>query len=116
MSIALYLDHNVPRSVSIGLAERGVDVLTALADGADRSDDERLLMRSTALGRALVSQDRDFTVIAARWLRSARSFAGVVRVPQRGLSIGAIIEQLELFANISEVHQVENQVFYLPLW
>ena len=32
MSIALYIDENVPRSITDGLRRRGVDVLTAQED------------------------------------------------------------------------------------
>lgn len=116
MSVPLYFDHNMPRAVTPGLVARGVDVLTAMADGADRAEDEPLLERATALGRFLVSQDRDFTVITTRWLRNGRTFPGCAKVPQKGMSIGAIIEQLEMFAKASEPHHAENQVFYLPLW
>lgn len=116
MSVPLYFDHNMPRAVVRGLHVREVDVLTAMADGADRAEDEPMIERATSLGRLLVSQDRDFTVITSRWLRSGRSFAGYARVPQKGMSIGAIIEQLEMLAKASEPHQVKSQVFYLPLW
>jgi hypothetical protein len=102
--------------VALKLIGRDVDVLTAIVDGADRVEDERLLERATALGRVLVSQDSDFTVITSRWLHEGRSFAGFVRVPQTGLGIGAIIEQLELFAKVMEPRDVQNRVFYLPLW
>lgn len=66
----------MPRAVARGLSTREVDVLTAIADGADRTEDERLLVRATALGRLLVSHDKDFTGITTRWLRSGRTFAG----------------------------------------
>ena len=116
MSIPLYFDHNMPHAVAHALLAREVDVLTAMADGANRAADEQILVRATTLGRLLVSQDRDFTVITARWLRLGRPFAGYARVPQKGLSVGAIIEQLEMLAKASDPHHVENQVFYLPLW
>ncbi len=32
------------------------------------------------------------------------------------MSIGAIIEQLEMLAKASNPHHVKNQVVYLPLW
>ncbi len=116
MSVPLYLDHNMPRAVAQGLVAREVDLLTAIADGADRTEDEQLLVRAMAMGRMLVSQDKDFIAITTRWLRSGRAFGGVARVPQEGMSIGAIIEQLEMLAKASDPQHVENQVFYLPLW
>jgi hypothetical protein len=95
---------------------RAVDVLTALEDGTTQAADEVLLSRATSLGRLLVSQDRDFAVITSRWLRTGRRFSGYAKVPQRGMRIGSIIEQLELLAKTSDAHHIENQVFYLPLW
>ena len=41
--IALYMDHNVPRAITVGLRLRGVDVITAYEDGADDMDDSQLL-------------------------------------------------------------------------
>jgi len=34
MSVGLYMDHHVPRSITMGLRVRGVDVVTAYEDGA----------------------------------------------------------------------------------
>jgi len=35
--ITFYMDHNVPRAITAGLRLRGIDVITAYEDGADRS-------------------------------------------------------------------------------
>ncbi|HVR29317.1 MAG TPA: hypothetical protein VMS86_07245 [Thermoanaerobaculia bacterium] len=39
MSLRLYFDHNVSRAISQGLRLRGVDVITASDDGAERLAD-----------------------------------------------------------------------------
>jgi predicted nuclease of predicted toxin-antitoxin system len=57
MSIALYMDHHVPRAITLGLRMRGVDVLTAFEDGASELSDPEVLDRAGALGRVLFSQD-----------------------------------------------------------
>jgi len=57
--IALYMDHNVPRAITVGLRLRGVDVITAYEDGADDMDDSALLDRATELGRVLFTHDDD---------------------------------------------------------
>jgi len=36
MSLALYMDHHVPRTITQGLRARGVDILTAYEDGSDQ--------------------------------------------------------------------------------
>jgi len=54
--IALYMDHNVPRAITVGLLLRGIDVITAYEDGADEMDDSALLGRVTQLGRILFTR------------------------------------------------------------
>jgi hypothetical protein len=49
MTIALYMDHHVPRSITVGLRQRGVDVLTAYEDDAHQLDDPVLLDRAGEL-------------------------------------------------------------------
>lgn len=46
MSLRLYFDHHVPRAIAAGAQQRGVDVLTAAADGTANRDDEFLLQRA----------------------------------------------------------------------
>lgn len=60
MTIALYMDHHVPRAITSGLRLRGVDVLTAYEDGTHELDDPILLDRAGELGRVLFTQDDDF--------------------------------------------------------
>jgi hypothetical protein len=49
MALALYMDHHVPRAITVGLRVRGVEVLTAEEDGAKAFDDPALLDRAGAL-------------------------------------------------------------------
>jgi hypothetical protein len=39
MSIAFYMDHHVPRAVTLGLRLREADVITAHEDGTSELDD-----------------------------------------------------------------------------
>ena len=57
MTVALYMDHNVPRAITAGLQRRGIDVLRAYEDGAHEWEDAALLDRAQALGRVLFSRD-----------------------------------------------------------
>ena len=65
MPVDLYMDHHVPHPISSGLRIRGVSVLTAIEDAAERLADSDLLNRATALGRVLFSQDEDLLIEAA---------------------------------------------------
>lgn len=56
----LYFDVHVPAAIADQLHRRGVDILTAQDDGTVELDDPDLLVRSTALGRVLFTQDIRF--------------------------------------------------------
>lgn len=98
MSTKLYMDVHVRRAVTIGLRLRGVDVLTAQEDGAERFDDPRLLARATELGRVLFTQDDDLLQEAGRRQDKGEGFAGVIYSHQLNVTIGQCIEDLELIA------------------
>jgi predicted nuclease of predicted toxin-antitoxin system len=107
------MNHNVVRAVTEGLRLRGVDVLTALEDGAHEMDDSDLLDRATALDRVLFSNDDDLATEARRRQRSGHFFSGVLFVRQGRVTIGQQIEQLELIAKASEPHELQNTLLFL---
>lgn len=66
MAITFYMDHNVPRTITVGLRLRGVDVITSFEDGTHEWDDLALLDRATELGTVLFTQDDDLLAEAAK--------------------------------------------------
>jgi len=46
MALALYMDHHVPRAITVGLRVRGVEVLTAEENGAKGLQNSELLDRA----------------------------------------------------------------------
>ncbi|MGQ9556152.1 MAG: DUF5615 family PIN-like protein [Anaerolineae bacterium] len=115
MAVRLYMDAHVPSAITMGLRQRGVDVLTAQEDGADRLSDLALLDRASALGRVLFTYDRHFRAEAARCQRSNISFSGVVCADFLRISIGACIRDLELIAKLASPDEMRNRLEYLPL-
>ncbi len=115
MSVNLYMDHHVRRAITEQLRLRGIDVLTAEADGASRFDDAELLDRATKLGRVLFSQDQDLLREATRRQQTGEPFAGVIYAHQRKCTIRQSIEGLELIAKVGEPEDFADRVEYLPL-
>jgi uncharacterized protein with PIN domain len=115
MSVPFYFDQHVPVAIAHALRLRGVSVLTASQDGHDRSDDEPLLLRATASGRILFTQDEDLLAIAHRFQIEDRHFAGLVYPHQMRVSIGRCIVDLEIIAKASSVTEMANRVEFLPL-
>jgi len=109
------MDVHVPFAVTSALLSRNVDVLTAQSDGTTRLLDPDLLDRATALARVLVSQDEDLLAEAAHRQRTGVHFAGVVYAHQQRITIGKLIEDLFLIAELYEPEELENRVEFLPL-
>lgn len=115
MTLALYMDHHVPRAITLGLRLRGVDVLTAYEDGASRMSDSALLDRANALGRVLFTQDDDLLVEAAKRQREGVPFNGVIYAHPLRVAIGTCVHDLELVAKVGEPEDLQNHVLFLPL-
>jgi hypothetical protein len=115
VTLALYMDHQVARSITTGLRRQGIDVLTAFEDGSDRLLDPELLDRATALGRPLFSQDDDLLAEAARRQEAGESFAGVIYAHQLHVPIGICIRDLTMIATVGEPEDMRDQVIFLPL-
>jgi Domain of unknown function (DUF5615) len=115
MSIAFYMDHHVPRAITLGLRLREADVITAHEDGTSKLDDIELLDRAGDLGRVLFTRDDDLLSEATRRQREGISFHGIVFAHQLQVSIGRCVEDLELIAKVGEPVDLLDQVVFLPL-
>lgn len=114
MPLRLYMDHHIPRTITVGLRLRQIDVLTAFEDDAAMLDDSTLLDRASALRRVLFSQDDDLLREAVRRQREGIAFSGVIYVHQRSMSVGACIADLETVATVAEADELYGQVLFLP--
>ena len=109
------MDHHVRRAITIGLRERGVDVLTAYDDDHHEAPDPELLDRGSALGRLLFSQDDDLLGEATHRQQAGIPFMGIVYGHQRRVSVGQCISDLEVIAKAGVPEELANEVIYLPL-
>lgn len=109
------MDVHIRRAVTNALRLRSIDVLTAQEDGAAELDDNGLLTRATELLRVLVSQDEDLLRVGARWLGEQKDFAGIIYAHQLRITIGQMVEDLELIATLTSEHEWRGRIEYLPL-
>ncbi|MEG4283986.1 DUF5615 family PIN-like protein [Microcoleus sp. A006_D1] len=114
MAIYLYMDVHIPQAITEQLRRRGVDVLSAIEDGATELPDDELLERATVLGRVLFTQDIGFRAMAHDWQRQKKLFAGLIFGHQLGGTIGQFVKDLELIALASESDEWMNTVEYIP--
>ncbi len=109
------MDVHIHGAITVALANRGVDVLTAQEDGSDTLTDPALLDRATTLRRVLFTHDPDLLAEADRRQRVGEAFAGLVFVKFRRLSLGQIINDLEILTKASDPVDMANRVVFLPL-
>jgi predicted nuclease of predicted toxin-antitoxin system len=109
------MDVHVRRAVTVALRLRAIDVLTAQEDGAAELDDDRLLDRATELGRVLVSQDEDLLREGAKRLSEHGEFSGIIYAHQLRITVGQMVEDLELIARATCPDEWWGRIEYLPL-
>lgn len=115
MSVALYMDENVPRQITVGLRLRDIDVLTVQEDDRAGMADPEVIARATELQRVLFSRDDDLLALAHQRQREGIAFSGVVYAHPQRVSIGDCVKDLELIAQASTLEDALNQVQYLSL-
>ncbi|MGA2737360.1 MAG: DUF5615 family PIN-like protein [Bryobacteraceae bacterium] len=109
------MDVHVRRAVTTALRLRSIDVLTAQEDGAGELDDDQLLQRATELGRVLVSQDADLLREGARRLWEHKDFSGIIYAHQLRITIGQMVEDIELIARATSQDEWRGRIEYLPI-
>lgn len=109
------MDVHVPRAVTTALRLRGIDVPTAQEDGSAELDDYSLLKRATDLGRILVSQDDDLLREGKRLLNQNEKFSGVVYAHQLRVTVGQMVEDLELIVRATWRDEWRERIEYLPI-
>lgn len=115
MLLKLYMDHHVPRAITLGLRLRQVDVLTAYEDQTHAVADSELLNRATSLERVLFTQDDDLLAEATHRQLAGIAFGGVIYAHQAAVSIGQCVQDLEVLATAGTEADVVDRVIYLPL-
>src|SRR5579871_5487899 len=113
MSLRLYIDQNVRIEITLGLRERGIDVLSVHEDGMASAPDPDVLDRATKLQRVLFTHDRDFLAESAIRQANGTDFPGVVYAHPMAVTIGTCISDLELLALLSDPAEVRNRIVRL---
>jgi hypothetical protein len=74
-----------------------------------------LLDRSTELDRALFTQDEDLLTEASHRMQRAIRFSGVIYAHQSGITIGRMIDDLELISLAADMEYIRGRIEWLPL-
>ncbi len=115
MNLKFYMDQHVPKSITVALRQKGIDIITAYEDGSARLEDTELMDRVIQLDSVLFTQDKDFLTIATDYQRNNKFFRGIIFSQQKSLTIGKCIENLEVIAKAVKPEELFNQILFLPI-
>lgn len=115
MTVALYMDEQVPLELTLQLRLRGVDVLTAQEVQMIGVADEEQLAKASSLGRVIYTQDQDFLAIATILQRNGQSFGGVIYAHPLYVSFSERFADLHLIAEAANTSEYLNWIEHLPL-
>ena len=96
-AIKFYTDTHIAKAVAVQLRARGVDVVRCEEVGLAEVDDLEHLEYATREGRVVISADRDFLRLHARWQAEGKRHSGIMYcLPhlQGQKYIGRIIEEV----------------------
>ncbi|NJM62242.1 MAG: DUF5615 family PIN-like protein [Oscillatoriales cyanobacterium RU_3_3] len=109
LKIRFHLDEHIDRDIARALRLYGIDVTTTVEAGLRTKTDEQQWLFVQEQQRVLVTQDRDFLVMASM----SNDYPGVVYFKQGSRSIGEVIEMLILIYEIYIPEDMVGMVEYL---
>lgn len=111
-------DENVNHDLVRGVLRRrpGLDIVRAQDVGLCATDDREILAWATKERRVLLTHDvNTVTRFAIERIKRGEPTAGVFIIHQEGATLSAVIGDLLLIAECSDVDEWANQLQYLPL-
>ncbi len=106
--IRYYTDEHVAKAVIRSLQQRGVDVLTVPDANLLGATDEEHLVRASAEGRVVFTQDEDFLRLHAAGVRH-----GGIAYARQGTSVGKLVRALMLIHDLLEPEDMRGHVEFL---
>jgi hypothetical protein len=106
--VRYYLDEHVAHAVANGLAQRGVDAITASAANMLQVPDIEHLVFAASQNRTIFSQDADFLRLHA----AGHQHAGIVYAHQQ-TPIGDIVSGLMMIFDVMSAEEMRNHIEFL---
>ena len=108
-----YADEHVVYPIVQALRQRGMDVVTVQERGRQGTNDAELLTEALEDERVMLTNDRDFLVLAADMARRSEIFAPVFFWPQQRRHVGPIVRSIIREASQENYSTACSRVFFL---
>ena len=107
--IQYYMDQHIPAAVTQGLAQHGINVLTAQDAGQCGEPDGNQLAFATKEQRVMVTYDSDYLALH----QSGVEHAGIAWCPARKYRAGQLIQALLLIHGVLDRESMKNNVEFM---
>lgn len=111
--LRFYADEHVILAVVNALRSRSVDVITVQEFGGEGMPDDELLAKAIHDHRAILTNDADFLVLAARHQTHGEAFAPIFFWPQQQRAVGDLFRRIIREANLVDYSAACSRVFFL---
>lgn len=107
--IKFQLDEHISTIVARELRRRGIDAVSATEAGLLHAPDQRVMEHARRESRVVVTSDHDFLRMNAE----GQSHLGIVHCRQQDLSIGYLVEMLEMIHELKTFDEMIGHVEYI---
>jgi predicted nuclease of predicted toxin-antitoxin system len=115
MSCRLLLDEHLPPFITLSLAARGHDALTAQEAGLQSTPDDVIMEWAMAQGRVILTEDRrDFPRLVIEWNALGKNFRGVVLLNRGSFGrVRDLVRSIEQHIT-PDLTRLQNSLTWLP--
>ena len=107
--VAIQADEHIPYSIVKGLRARGVDIFSMEEEQLKSFPDEQLLEYCRSHGRVLLTNDRDFFILAQQ-----KDHGGIIYLTSQYHSIGEVIRAVLKLIDAHAEEEFIKAIFYVP--
>ena len=109
MPLALLCDEHIDYDIIAGLAQQGIDAVSAQQMGLDATDDAVILVEARQLDRVIYTGDDDYL----RFNNAGVPHSGIFYHHPLKYSIGGAIRAVELACQVLTPEEMRNRVEFL---
>jgi predicted nuclease of predicted toxin-antitoxin system len=110
VALKFYFDTHIAKASALQLRAKWVTVIRCEEVGMAEGSDEQHLRYATDEGCVMMSQDEDFTALAARWHKNGRHHGGIMKVSTQysgEAQISHILQQLMFYVEAEQAGAVD---------
>lgn len=108
-----YADEHILGAVVEALRRRSMDIVTVQEKGRESADDTDLLAEALKEERVMITNDKDFLILAAERSKRGELFAPIFFWPQQRRRVGEMVRSIIREASRANYSSACSRVYFL---